>query len=121
MPAPTYEWVERYNRVRAAGWSWDRSVRIWRGPHGALARTQHVVFRHLTTGDPLPPCAEPTRETRLQARVRRAAEQYGIITMNPRDRPSVAATTHGIPMRIERAKPQRPVEKQKWEPNAWEA
>lgn len=30
MPAPTYEWVERYNRVRAAGWSWDRSVRIWR-------------------------------------------------------------------------------------------
>lgn len=110
MPAPTYEWVERYNRVRAAGWSWDRSVRIWRGPHGALARTQHVVFRHLTT-----------RETRLQARVRRAAEQYGIITMNPRDLPSVAATTHGIPMRIERAKPQRPVEKQKWEPNAWEA
>lgn len=90
MPSPAQiaDWSFDYNRVRAAGWTWDREVRVWRHSDGVrLALNQTAIRRSLDGEAELPVItAERLQGMRDEAR-REVVAPSGLILAEGEVRP----------------------------------
>jgi hypothetical protein len=136
IPNGAQPWIEDYNRVRDAGWSYDRVRRCWHHTDGRwAAASQAGILRCILMGEPVPtrdmpqtPAERTERQTNGQFTVdeigfTRPTNPYIVVDprparnwSSPRVAEAVARATIRRPARPQRASGKlHPITNEAWE------